>query len=132
MTVCGLDFGTSNSAVALPTGEVLRIDPLAVSPKLFRSVLFFPEETREVLAGHEAIERYQDDSTGRFIQSLKTWLPSSFTSTQLRGATYRLENLVCLLLERIRQAGHRASGLAADRRGARSAGAFFRPTRRST
>ena len=45
MASCGVDFGTSNSAVALPNGEVLRIDLTAAQPKLFRTVLFFPEDT---------------------------------------------------------------------------------------
>ena len=54
MAVCGLDFGTSNSAVALPSGEVLRIDAHAPEPRLFRTVLFFPEDTADVLAGQRA------------------------------------------------------------------------------
>ena len=38
MGSCGVDFGTSNSAVALPSGEILRIDPPARDARLFRSV----------------------------------------------------------------------------------------------
>jgi hypothetical chaperone protein len=103
MAVCGLDFGTSNSAVALPTGEVLRIDPAAPEPRLCRTVLFFPEDTHEVLAGHEAIERYQEDNAGRFIQSMKTWLPAStFTRTMLRNRTLSLEELIAVFLRRVR------------------------------
>jgi hypothetical chaperone protein len=103
MAVCGLDFGTSNSAVALPSGEVLRIDPGALNPALFRTVLFFPEDTAEVLAGQEAIARYEEDNAGRFIQSMKTWLPaSSFTRTQLRNRTLSLEELIAVFLRRVR------------------------------
>lgn len=115
MNVCGLDFGTSNSAVALPTGEVLPIDPAALQPRLFRSVLFFPEETREVFAGHEAISQYLDDNAGRFIQSVKTWLPStSFESTQIRGAVLKLEDLIAIVLRRIREEASRRVGAAID------------------
>lgn len=104
MSSCGFDFGTSNSAVALPSGEVLRIDPRALEPRLFRSVLFFPEDEPETLAGFEAIERYQEDNAGRFIQSMKTWLPSStFTRTQLRGRVLSLEALIAVFLRRIRE-----------------------------
>lgn len=103
MLVCGLDFGTSNTAVALPTGEVLSLDEKAAQPRLFRSVLFFPEDSRETLAGHEAIERYQEDNAGRFIQSMKTWLPATtFTRTQLRGRTLSLEELIAVFLRRVR------------------------------
>lgn len=111
MLVCGLDFGTSNTAVALPTGEVLRLDANAPSPRLFRSVLFFPEGSNETLAGHEAIERYQEDNAGRFIQSMKTWLPAtSFTRTQLRNRTLSLEELIAVFLRRVRTLASTAAG----------------------
>ncbi len=111
MTVCGLDFGTSNSAVALPNGEVLRIDPAALSPRLLRSVLFFPEETKETLAGHEAIERYLEDNSGRFIQSMKTWLPStSFSRTTIRNQGLSLEELIAVFLRKLRAQASEASG----------------------
>jgi hypothetical chaperone protein len=104
MTACGLDFGTSNTALALPSGEVLELDALAGQPRLFRSVLFFPEDSKETLAGGEAIERYLEDNAGRFIQSMKTWLPSStFTRTQIRGRTLLLEELIALFLRRVRE-----------------------------
>ena len=97
---CGVDFGTSNSAVALSTGEVLKVE---TSGRLSRSVLFFPEDTGEVLAGGPAIERYLEDNAGRFIQSMKTWLPSStFTRTQIRNRTLLLEDLIAVFLKSLR------------------------------
>lgn len=115
MAVCGLDFGTSNSTVALPSGEILAIDPGSATPRLFRSVLFFPEEAREVLAGHAAIEEYLVRSEGRFIQSVKGWLPSAtFTATMIRNRPLRLEDLIALLLRRIREQAERAAGVPLD------------------
>ncbi|HEX4459030.1 MAG TPA: Hsp70 family protein [Polyangia bacterium] len=111
MASCGLDFGTSNSTVALPSGQALAIDPHAPSPRLFRSVLFFPEEAKSVLAGYAAIEEYLERSEGRFIQSVKGWLPStSFTATQIRNKAFKLEDLIALLLRRIREAAESAAG----------------------
>lgn len=111
VSVCGLDFGTSNSAVALPTGEVLRLEHPAAQPRLSRSVLFFPEDTQEVLAGGGAIERYLEDNAGRFIQSMKTWLPSTtFTRTQIRSRTLLLEDLISLFLRSLRTRAGEALG----------------------
>ncbi|MBE2253332.1 MAG: Hsp70 family protein [Myxococcus sp.] len=111
MLVCGLDFGTSNTAVALPTGAVLPLDVKAPSPRLLRSVLFFPDDSRETLAGNDAIERYQEDNAGRFIQSMKTWLPATtFTRTQLRGRTLSLEELIAVFLRRVRGLASEAVG----------------------
>jgi len=115
MAVCGLDFGTSNSAVALATGEVLRVDHASAQPKLSRSVLFFPEDTGETLAGGEAIERYLEDNAGRFIQSMKTWLPStSFTRTQIRNRTLLLEDLIAIFLRSLRSRASETLGTELD------------------
>lgn len=116
MSICGLDFGTSNSTVALPSGDVLEIDLAAESRRLFRSVLFFPEEEKELYAGAEAIARYLDEPAGRFIQSVKSWLPSrSFTHTQIRHRPVTLEELVSMLLRRIREGANRAAGVELKR-----------------
>jgi len=115
MATCGLDFGTSNSAVALPSGDVLRIDHANSEPRLFRSVLFFPEQATGYLAGTAAIDEYFQRSDGRFIQSIKGWLSSgSFTATQIRGRAYKLEDLVAILLRTIREHAERERGTALD------------------
>ena len=113
MPACGLDFGTSNSAIALPSGEVLAVEPGTPSPRLFRSVLFFPEGESETFAGAAAIARYLDDGEGRFLQSIKSHLPSAaFNATQVRGRTMRLEDLVALLLRKLRERAESAAGVA--------------------
>jgi hypothetical chaperone protein len=105
MHVCGLDFGTSNTAAALPNGTVLPIAPGTAEPRLFRSVLFFPEDERTVYTGAEAITRYLEDNSGRFIQSVKSFLHSrSFRATQVHGRTWTIEDLVAVLLRRVREA----------------------------
>ncbi|MFM2152914.1 MAG: hypothetical protein RL199_1349, partial [Pseudomonadota bacterium] len=74
----GVDFGTSNTAVARAgaeasdAAEVLAVESVGAEPRLLRSVLFFPEETREILAGQGAIDRYMADGEGRLLQSMKT------------------------------------------------------------
>lgn len=115
MPTCGLDFGTSNSAVALPSGDVLRIDRANAEPRLFRSVLFFPEQAPGFHAGAAAIDEYLQRSEGRFIQSVKGWLPSgSFTATQIRGKPFKLEQLVAMLLRTIRERAESEMSAAID------------------
>ncbi len=105
MRACGLDFGTSNTAAALPDGTVLSIASGTSEPRLFRSVLFFPEDERTVYAGAPAITRYLEDNAGRFIQSVKSFLHSrTFRATQVHGRTWTIEELVALLLRRVREA----------------------------
>lgn len=109
----GLDFGTTNSALAFgQRGEstlatFARTDGTRLST--FRSVLFFEAPDRgpapPVIAGPRALERYfETGGNGRLLQSLKSFLASPlFTSTSVYGRTYTLEELVSLLLLRLRK-----------------------------
>jgi hypothetical chaperone protein len=116
MLACGLDFGTSNTALALPDGTVLPISPGYSDPRLYRSVIFFPEDEKEVYTGAPAITRYLEDHTGRFIQSVKSFLHSaSFRATQIRGRTWLIEDLVALLLRRVREAATSHVGSAPEK-----------------
>src|SRR5256885_11773195 len=105
----GIDFGTSNSAAAIPgagdePARVLAIDERATDMRLLRSVLFFPDGSTGILAGEAAIESYLRDFEGRFLQSIKTFLPSTaFTHTEIRRKTWRLEQLIAVLLGKIRE-----------------------------
>ena len=98
----GLDFGTTNSAIALatPAGAVLAtFQDGQRQTTTFRSVLYFdPEEltpTRKprATAGPEAIRHYvQAGTRGRLIQSLKSFLASPrFGQTTIFGARYTLD-----------------------------------------
>jgi hypothetical chaperone protein len=116
MASVGIDFGTSNSAAAIPgegdaPARVLAIDERAEDARLLRSVLFFPDGSPAILAGAAAIEAYLRDFEGRFLQSIKTFLPSTaFTRTEIRRKTWKLEQLIALLLTRIREAIEREVG----------------------
>src|SRR4051794_14637209 len=96
----GIDFGTTNSALSVNRGgkiEVISIDPFSASGKTMRSVLYFNDEG-EVFAGQEAIDQYVTDGAhGRFMQSIKTFLPNrTFESTNIYGTNYTIEDLVAV------------------------------------
>ena len=109
----GLDFGTTNSAIAVARdGEVeLAQHRLFGTPTTtFRSLLYLSIDEREsmrvpgVFAGPAAIEQYlEEGATGRFVQSLKSLLPSpTFESTQVLGTSYTLEELIALIVGSLR------------------------------
>jgi hypothetical chaperone protein len=112
--VIGLDFGTTNSAIAI--ADVGREATLAsfsagsASTTSFRSILYFPSRDRsstvkaETKAGPEAINSYLDaDTKGRLILSIKSYLASRlFTSTQINGRFYTLEDLIAIILRNLR------------------------------
>src|SRR6266853_58435 len=93
----GLDFGTTNSAVACALEN--RIDTTAVH----RSVLYF-EPKVAAATGNDAIDRYlAADEKGRLMQSLKSFLASRlFTGTNVYGRQYSIEDLLTIFLRDLR------------------------------
>jgi len=109
----GIDFGTTNTVVALAgAGEaasLVRFPAPEGDLFAFRSALSFhapqdrPSE-RTVEAGPWAIEAYvEDPGETRFIQSFKTFAASeSFTETQILGKRYQFEDLLSAFLLKLR------------------------------
>ena len=117
----GIDFGTTNSAVASAssTGVTLaRFGPPEARAGTFRSVLCFDPDDRakggrpRPVAGPRAIERYlQLGGEGRFLQSLKSYLPSRlFQSTAIYGHRFSLEELIGALVADLKAAAGESVG----------------------
>lgn len=111
----GLDFGTTNSALALladGTAKVVRINNIESTEKTLRSVIHF-EEDRTVEVGQRAVHRYVESRGmyGRFLQSIKAFLPqSSFSETSIFGTRYEIEDLVAIILREIKRMGEEDVG----------------------
>ncbi len=110
-TGIGIDFGTTNSSLAVAQGGAVRLATFPFMESVvdtFRSVLFFPIDSRRSavrpLAGPRAIETYlQPHEGGRLIQSLKSFAASSlFSKTTINGRPYALEELIGLILRLLR------------------------------
>lgn len=119
----GIDFGTTNSSVALATGDG-RVE-LASFPfrgeetPSFRSVLYLEQlhaasSARRIhsLAGPAAIHRYLEaEEKGRLIQSLKSHLSSrSLTGTEIFGRRQKLEDLIARMIKDLRKSAEEQFG----------------------
>jgi hypothetical chaperone protein len=111
----GIDFGTTNSSIALATSPaqtelVAFAVPNGPSTQSYRSVLYMDQQKESgrshihSFTGPAAIARYLADSEkGRFIQSLKSHLSSrSLTGTAIFGRHYTLETLIARILTDLR------------------------------
>jgi len=113
MRAVGIDFGTTNSAVAVAEedGQVRSLSwpSAAGSVDVFRTALAFWSEGRAPRAvlrtagGPQALEHaLSGTGQGRLIQSIKTYLGSrAFTDTRLYGQRFTLPNLVSTFLRHL-------------------------------
>lgn len=140
----GLDFGTTNSAIAMAQGNsaIAMAQGSAVAlasfrylaaldsgkqaermTETFRSVLYFdpeelgPDRRPLAVAGPGAIEHYlAADGQGRLLQSLKSYLASRlFKSTQVYGRPYTLEALIGLIARELRAGALQQFGALPER-----------------
>lgn len=116
LSIAGIDFGTTNSSVALVVGnsqvEFASFTFAGAETLSSRSVLYFEQvesatgiRRTHTLSGPAAIERYLDsDDKGRLVQSLKSHLSSrTLTGTEVFGRRHRLEELISRMLSDLRK-----------------------------
>jgi len=118
----GLDFGTTNSALARADASAVQLARFG-DARTYRTVLYFDPNEQiggrpAVLAGPSAIERYlAGDGSGRLIQSIKSHLASRlFDKTIVFGRAFALPELVALFLERLFRDAERDFGRIERRR----------------
>jgi hypothetical chaperone protein len=121
----GIDFGTTNSSIAIKNGagapDLVTFPTARGLTESFRSVLFLQQVKHagrtqlKSFTGPQAIEHYLDPDhgheQGRLIQSLKSYLPSrTLTGTEVFGRRYTLEDLITRILTDLRLAAEKHLG----------------------
>jgi hypothetical chaperone protein len=112
MIACGLDFGTSNSAIGIIRDNTATLAPLEGSRTLMPSAVFFDYETRgRVLFGSEAISAYVGQTDGRLMRALKSILGSPLIDekTNLGGRKVALAEVVEIFVRHLK---HKAEAFA--------------------
>ncbi len=123
----GLDFGTTNSAIAVASGgqapALARFAARGITGDVFRSILYFDPDAQTPgtapwpFVGTEAMARYLDGGgAGRLLQSMKSFLASRlFTSTSILEAVFTLEELVAFVVRALKGAAAEQFGNLAER-----------------
>lgn len=108
----GIDFGTTNSALAIYNEETKEIIETIIIP----SLIYFPSisspSQEKYVIGETAIKSYlSDNMQGRFIKSIKQILSrSSFTETLIQNKRYNASDLVALILKELKQRADKIIG----------------------
>ena len=105
MISCGLDFGTSNSAIGVMRDGTAALAPVEAGNTLAPSAVFFDYETRNrVLFGNEAIAAYVGQTEGRLMRALKSILggPLIDEETSLGGRKVPLREVVEIFIRHLK------------------------------
>ena len=103
---CGLDFGTSNSAIGYAAESQPSLIPLQDGRTSIPTAVFFSFEDASVTFGREAVSRYLQRENGRLMRSLKSVLGSSLIHelTQVGPRRIRFDQIISLFLSYVRDA----------------------------
>jgi len=105
MNVCGLDFGTSNSAIGVARDGRPVLAPVEQDATLIPSAVFFDYETSgRILFGAEGIAAYMGQTEGRLMRALKSILGSPLINetTALGGRKVALVDVVELFIRHLK------------------------------
>lgn len=115
MSYCGIDFGTSNSAIGCLDGEgKRRLVALEQGKSDMPSTLFFDNDDHQTYFGRDAIERYADGDNGRFFRALKSILGSDLGGTSMAGRSVEFERLIARYLSELKQRAEAQVGRSLD------------------
>ncbi len=105
--LCAIDFGTSNSAVAIPNGRgVVELVPLEGAATSMPTAVFFSAEDGSRSFGRAAIQAYVDGYEGRLMRSIKSILGSDLmdrTTEVGPGITAKYVDVVIAYLRELKR-----------------------------
>jgi len=117
MNACGLDFGTSNSAIGVIRDGRPALAPVEGDATLIPSAVFFDYETKgRVLFGADGIAAYMAQTEGRLMRALKTILGSPLIdeATALGRQKIALTEVVGLFIRHLKQKAEKHIGREID------------------
>lgn len=102
---CGIDFGTSNSSIAIDKGGEIRLVPVENESVTIPSAIFFQQRDNKAFYGRRAINLFFDRQPGRFMRSLKRVLGTSLMSqgTLVNRASMNFSTIIASFLTQLKE-----------------------------
>ncbi|MEG0003857.1 MAG: Hsp70 family protein [Comamonas sp.] len=114
----GIDFGTSNSAMALRVGaNPARLIPLEGEMLAMPTALFFHAEELSTHYGRDAMSQYLEGEEGRLMRSLKSLLGSALLQdkTVVHGNLVSYQDIIALFLRHLANRAQKELGQMPER-----------------
>ena len=111
MSICGLDFGTSNTTLGTIDGHAPILAVLEAEQTTVPSAIFY-EVDGAVLIGRRAIDAYVEGAPGRLMRSLKSVLGTSLIdeTTRLGRERVRFRDVIAYYLGAVKRRAEQATG----------------------
>lgn len=102
---CGIDFGTSNSAVAISGGNGANLVPIEDGHATLPSAVFFPHAGGRPIFGRAAIATYLEGEDGRLMRGLKKVLgtPLMDDKTVIQGRTVGFSDIMAIYIRHLKE-----------------------------
>src|SRR5947199_3387509 len=110
MSICGLDFGTSNTTLGTIEGRAPVLVALEAAQTTIPSAMFY-EVDGGVLIGRRAVEAYVEGAPGRLMRSLKSVLGTSLIdeTTRLGRARVSFRDVIAYYLGAVKRRAEQAT-----------------------
>jgi hypothetical chaperone protein len=111
MSICGLDFGTSNTTLGTIAGREPVLTALEAGQNTIPSAIFY-EVDGAVLIGRKAIAAYVEGAPGRLMRSLKSVLGTSLIdeTTRLGRERTSFRDVIAYYLGAVKRRAEQATG----------------------
>ncbi|WP_353719108.1 Hsp70 family protein [Dyadobacter sp. 676] len=102
---CGIDFGTSNSSLAVATHDKTSLVPVENEHYTIPSAMFFARKDNEAFFGRAAMERFLNRQPGRLMRSLKRVLgtPAMRQGTMVNGELMKFDQIIAAFLNQMKR-----------------------------
>src|SRR5688500_15048946 len=101
---CGIDFGTSNSSIALANNHTISLVPVENTHLTIPSAIFFPHQVYKPCFGRAASDSFLSKKQGRYMRSLKRILGTSLVKqgTLINGKVIKFDNIISLFIKNLK------------------------------
>ncbi len=118
MGILGIDFGTSNSAIAWASAQgKAQLIPLEGQALAMPTAVFYNAEEHSTHFGRDAITHYLEGTEGRLMRSLKSLLgsPLLMETTVINNQLVNFSDIIATYLAELRERATRHLGVAPTR-----------------
>ncbi|WP_375444033.1 Hsp70 family protein [uncultured Fibrella sp.] len=113
---CGIDFGTSNSSIAIDCNGDIKLVPVENASVTIPSAIFFQQRDNKAFYGRKAINLFFDREPGRFMRSLKRVLGTSLMNqgTLVNGSSMNFSTIIASFLTQLKEKADAMAGQQID------------------